>query len=323
MIKKYLLAWLALLALLALLWPAEMRPHPRLIQGLVVVAMLAIGSLLPRDELQQVLKRWPTVLGGTLAQYLTMPLLANLFGRLFNLGPDMLLGVVLVGCVPGAMASNVLTMLARGNVSYSISLTTCSTLLSPLFVPLAIYLSVGEQSNVGPILDSFWQLLGMVVAPVVIGHLASRQWPRLALTAERLAPPIANIAILLVIAMVIARNQGSIFGITPALVATLAAINFLGYLLGYAIGKRMGLDEAMRRALTLEIGMQNSGVGAALALLLFENRPDVAIPPVFYMIGCMVTGTILARWWGQSSPNTAEPTEEDETETLRETDRQA
>ena len=137
MVQRFLLPLLVLTSLLAYFWPAGwIDPFSKEISSyyldwLIVVTMFSIGLMLPRDELDQVARRWKTVLGGVLVQYATMPLLALGCGLLFQLEGDYLLGMVLVGCVPGAMASNVLTINARGNASYSVSLTTVATLLSP------------------------------------------------------------------------------------------------------------------------------------------------------------------------------------------------
>lgn len=146
-LEKLLLVWLVALCLLAFFWPAaSARLLPAVqfdpfvatkgwLSGMIAVTMLAIGSLLPAEEIEQVVRRWPLVLAGTAAQYVSMPLLAYGVGRLFGLEGPWMIGIVMVGCVPGAMASNVLTLIARGNVSYSVSLTTSATVLSPLVVP--------------------------------------------------------------------------------------------------------------------------------------------------------------------------------------------
>ncbi len=156
MLQRFLLLWLTLLCLVAVAWP-DMLHHmgceptfdpfaltkPYLGQ-MITATMFAIGCLLPRDEIRQVLARWPSVLGGTAVQYGTMPLIAWGFGTLAGLSEEWMLGVILVGSVPGAMASNVLTLAARGNVSYSVSLTTTATLLSPVAVPLILFLALNQ-----------------------------------------------------------------------------------------------------------------------------------------------------------------------------------
>ncbi|WP_197447062.1 bile acid:sodium symporter family protein [Tautonia plasticadhaerens] len=265
---------------------------------LIAAAMFVIGWLLPRDEVRQVAHRWPAVLGGTALQYAAMPLLAFGFGLLLAPDRDALVGILLVGCVPGAMASNVLTLLARGHVSYSVGLTTAATLLSPLVVPLAMRLTLGQVEVAFPVGRTVAELVGYVVLPVVTGHLLSRRlasWRRLVC---RVGPVVANLAILWIIAVVVAANRGRLAHPQPAVLMALLGVNLLGYLAGDLGSRALRLPPPMRRALTLEVGMQNAGLGTTLALGLFPDRPAVAIPGALYTFGCMLTGTVLASYWG-------------------------
>ena len=307
MLQRFLLLWLSLLCLAALLWARAGIPYDPFVATkpylgyIIAVAMFAIGGLLPRDELREVLRDARSVFGGTALQYATMPALAYASTRAFGLEGDLRLGVILVGCVPGAMASNVLTLLARGNVSYSVSLTTAATLLSPLIVPLALYLTL-QQSDVDAAAiarQSFRDLLVQVVAPVLAGHALARRWPALERNMHRLGPIAANVAILWIIAVVVNANAAQYQQAGLALFAALAAVNLLGYLAGYGGGAAMRLHAARRRALTLEIGMQNAGLGATLAQQLFPGNDLISLPPALYTFGCMLTGTLLAQWWSR------------------------
>lgn len=305
MLQRLLLVWLCLLSMVAYGWPAWFgtaadpffagRP---LLKPLFAVTMFAIGWMLPQDEIRQVARRWPTVLGGTAAQYLAMPLLGWGMGRLFQVGDDLMIGMVLVGCVPGAMASNVLTLVARGNVSYSVGLTTLATLLSPLVVPLGIRLALGRVIEM-----SFWEqsadLCLLVVLPVVAGHLLGQCLPAWEAVARRVGSAVANLAILWIIATVVALSREKLAQLQPVIFWALLAVNGLGYLAGYAAGRLMRLPDTMRRALTLEVGMQNAGLGALLATEWFAHAPAAAIPPALYTFGCMFTGTLLAHLWAR------------------------
>ncbi len=329
MLQRHLLFWLLLSSTVAWVWPtlseavhpvpsgpnvesAQPRFDPFLVPspetgnsrpwfsiGLVVaVTMFSIGTLLPRDELTQVLRHWPKVLGGTLVQYTAMPLLAVALATFFRLPGDLFIGVVLVGCVPGAMASNVLTMAARGNVSYSVSLTTAATLVSPLVVPLALRLALQTQTSIDSLAIS-GQLLREVVGPVIAGHLLCRCSESMAGVLRRAAGPVANLAILWIIATVVALNRDRLEQTPAAVLAALLLLNLGGYLAGHAGSNLLRLPHGMRRALTLEVGMQNAGVGTALALKWFEDQPTSAIPTAVYTFGCMLTGTILAHWFAR------------------------
>jgi len=304
-LERFLLVWLVLLGLAAYFWPRWFAgvPDPFLstaghLKYLFAVTMFAIGSILPRDEIEQVVRRWPTVLGGTAIQYLSMPLLAYGFGRLFGFSGEWLIGVVMVGCVPGAMASNVLTLVARGNVSYSLSLTTSATLVSPLVVPFVLWLALRQRVSF-PAGAVSWELCWMVVLPVVAGHLLSRQFAGWYAMARGLGPIVANLTILWIIAVVVAGNRDKLVQLDARLPLALLLVNLGGYLAGLLGGFAMRLSDPMRRALTLEIGMQNAGLGTVLTVELFGKNSVSSIPPALYTFGCMFTGIILARLWAE------------------------
>ena len=315
LLERFLLVWLVLSSLAAYYWTTWFPGAPNVFVGskpalghLIAATMLAIGSLLPQDEVRQVIRRWPVVLGGTTIQYLSMPLLAYVIGRAFGFEGSMLTGVVLVGCVPGAMASNVLTLAARGNVSYSVSLTTTATLLSPLVVPLALWLTLGQWMHLD-VAAVGRRLFGTVVVPVVLGYLLSRCFAVWRAAAERVGSTVANLTILWIIAVVVGDTHDRLSQLKPTILVALLMINLGGYLAGYGGSRLMRLRDPMRRALTLEIGMQNAGVGTWLATEFFANEPTTAIPPAMYTFGCMLTGTVLARLWaefGQRPPDEGE-----------------
>jgi BASS family bile acid:Na+ symporter len=310
MLERFLLLWLMLLGLLACFWtswlPGLWDPFlgtASWLSPLFAVTMLAIGSLLPRDEIRQVMRRWPTVLGGTALQYTSMPILAYGFARLLGLEGAAMVGVLMAGCVPGAMASNVLTLTARGNVSYSVSLTTSATLLSPIIVPLALWLTLGRTTADFPARDLIWELCWTVVLHVAVGHLLSRTFAVWQSVARRVGAIIANLTILWIIAVVVAKNRHNFSGVEARLLLALVGLNLGGYLAGALGSLLLRLPIPMRRALTLEIGMQNAGLGTVLAAKLFGDA--TAIGPALYTFGCMFTGTVLARLWaefGQRDP---------------------
>ena len=222
MLQRFLLLWLLLLSAVAYFWPeVGLAGDPfvatyshGLLRPIFAVAMFCIGGLLPRDELLQLRKRWFTVLAGTSIQYTVMPLLAVAVAMIFRLGDGLTVGLMLVGCVPGAMASNVLTMAARGNVSYSVSLTTAATLLSPLIVPVVLSWTLGTTVPFDPV-KIFVNLLTDVVGPVIVGHLLSR-FSRPAEKAFQFAgSTVANLAILWIIATVVGITRVRLAEITP------------------------------------------------------------------------------------------------------------
>lgn len=302
MLQKYLLLWLILSSLLAGAWPDLLGPtafdpfvaSKQWLGWIVALVMFCVGTLLPVDEVKNVLRRWPLILGGTAVQYCSMPFLAWVMATSFGFSEDLKVGVIMVGCVPGAMASNVLTMIARGNVSYSVGLTTSATLLSPLVVPIVLKLTLGAQADIALLLKTATLLILQVVIPVVSGFFACR-FSRLAVRlASQLAGPLANLSILWIIAVVVALNRESLKDLPVTLMLALLLINLGGYLCGQLGGRGLGIDAGMRRALMLEIGMQNAGIGASLAKSLFPDNPKIALPCGLFAFGCMTTGTVLA-----------------------------
>ncbi len=309
-LERWLLVWLLAGSWLAYRWPALTKPlwddlplpwdpfqPPKLVlQCVFAVTMLAIGSLLSAQEIREVGRRWPAVLAGTAVQYTAMPLLAYWISRTLGLSGPALIGVVMVGSVPGAMASNVLTLMARGNVSYSVSLTTSATLLSPLVVPWVLLWALGRTVPDFPALGVCWNLCWTVVLPVLAGYALSHRFAVWQRAAQQVAAIVANLTILWIIASVVGLNRDTLAQPDTQLVLALLLLNCLGYVCGYLGGWALRLPGSMRRALTLEVGMQNAGLGSILALVLFRD-PAVAVAPALYTFGCMLTGSILAHVW--------------------------
>lgn len=293
-------------SLLAFYWPRLVGPRfdPFLatagwLDVLIAVTMFCIGWMLPRDELEQLTRYWPAIVGGTLVQYLSMPTLAWCVCQLLGLEGPLRIGVMIAGCVPGAMASNVLTLLARGNASYSVSLTTIATLLSPLVVPPVLLLTLGETVRFD-VRGVFAMLVWSVVVPVLSGYGFSRLVPRAEPLARWIGPLVANFTILWVIAVVVAKNRTGLGGLYLELIVALGLLNLGGYLAGWGGSGFMRLPQRMRRALTLEVGMQNAGLGSVLAAQFFS--PEAAVPAALYTFGCMLTGTVLASYWSRRPP---------------------
>ena len=305
MFQRLLIVWLTLLGLAAFFWgqwlPGVVDPFllsKPLLNYLFAATMFAIGATLPREEIRQVAARWPQVLGGTAVQFTAMPLLGWGMPIVFGLGQDPAIGTVIVGCAPDAMASSVLTLMARGNVSYSVSLTVASTLLSPLVVPAMMLLALGQHVDF-PAGRATWELCWMVVLPVIAGQLASRASARCEALARRAGPVVADVTILWIISVVVAVNRQKLASVDLRLVGALVAVMLLGCASGWLGAMAMRLPTPMRRALVLGVGMQNAGLGTVLALDLFRDRPAAAIPPAIYTFGSMFIGTLMARAWSE------------------------
>lgn len=263
------------------------------------LAMLSIGSVLPNDEVRQTLNSWPSVGYGTLTQYTVMPALAVGIAWLLPLEEDLRFGLIICGCVPGAMASNVVTLMARGNVSYSVGVTTFSTLLSPIVVPTMFFVLLGASAET-KVLDTSLKLLWQVVLPVGLGFGLSRLSTLYRGAMEAWGPVLANWAILWIVAFVVAENRIYLIASPPQLFLGLLLLNLLGYVGGYWAARLASMDVGTTRALAIEVGMQNAGLGTVLAMQLFPDRPGICVPTALYTFGCVLTGTVLAWIWSQS-----------------------
>jgi BASS family bile acid:Na+ symporter len=303
MLERYLIVWLSLLSGLAYLWPrllpGSVDPFVAtkpVLPWLISVTMFSVGCLMRHDEFRQVVRDWPSVLAGTVLQYTATPLMAWGFGHLFGLEGGHMVGVIIVGCVPGAMASNVLTMMARGNVSYSVSLTTVSTMVSPVVVPVAMYVCLRSTIPVD-LWGTAKELFLIVVGPVIAGRILCHFIRSLEKIMAVVSPVLAPLTILWIIAVVVGVNRDSLGKGVASVLAALACINLVGYLVGYWGGAALRFPEGVRRALTIEMGMQNAGLGVGLAQKLFPDIPDATIPPALFTVGSMLTATLLVQAW--------------------------
>src|SRR5262245_8718451 len=303
MVERYLIVWLSLLSGLAYLWP-RLLPETGdpfvatkpVLPYLISVTMFSVGCLMRRDEFRQVVRDWPSVVAGTILQYTATPLLAWGFGRLFGLEGGHMIGGIIVGCVAGAMASNVLRMMARGNVSYSVSLTTVSTMVSPIVVPVAMYVCLRTTIPVD-VWGTAKELILIVVGPVVLGRILCRFFPSLEKLMSVVSPILAPLTILWIIAVVVGLDRHSLGQGGDGLLWALAGINLVGYLVGYWGGAALRFPEGVRRALTIEMGMQNAGLGVTLAHQLFPEISEASIPPAIFTVGSMLTATLLVQAW--------------------------
>ncbi|NPB08356.1 MAG: bile acid:sodium symporter family protein [Aquificae bacterium] len=286
----YLLILLSF-SLLGLLIPELFTGLRPLIVPLLTVIMLSMGLTLTPEDFIRILKRPHRILYGALLQYTVMPLSAFLLGMLFGLGPELFTGVVLVGSAPGGTASNLITYLAGGDLPYSISMTTLSTLLSPLLTPLWTYVLAGKYVEV-PFLSMVETTLRIVLLPVLLGmvlrYFLRNQVRRL----ESFLPLLAVLSISLIIAVIFAVNSGELKSVGPRILLVVLLHNLLGFGAGYFFGILAGLSPKEARTLSIEVGMQNSGLSAVLAVKYFSKIS--ALPSAIFSLSQNLIGILLA-----------------------------
>ena len=288
--------WALLFSLLAYESPELFTGLKSAIVPLLGLVMFGMGMTLTWQNFVAVLKK-PRVVGlGILLQYLVMPLAAWLIAELLGLPPYLMAGLVLVGACPGGTASNVVCYLARGDVALSITLTTASTLLAIVATPLLTWLYVGQKVPV-PVASMLWSIFKIVLMPVSLGVAVNSLFGHKLSGMKHLFPLVSVLAIVVIIGIVVALNRGNLaaMGVTVALAVVLH--NLFGLAGGYWLPRLLGWDERVCRTLAIEVGMQNSGLGVALAVKYFS--PAAALPGALFSIWHNLTGSMLAGYWSR------------------------
>lgn len=288
---------------LALARPEHFAPLGPAIVPLLGVIMFGMGLTLRGEDFARVLRRPRVVALGVALQFLLMPLIAWGVAGAFGLAPYLTAGLVLVGSCPGGTASNVVCYLARGDVALSITLTACSTLLAVAATPALTWLYVGESVPV-PVASMLVSILKIVVAPVLLGVAINTYAGRAVEWIKPALPLVSVAAIVAIIAAVVALNRDQIQALAPAVAAAVMLHNGLGLGGGYWAARWAGLDERDRRTLAIEVGMQNSGLGVALAIQYFSAA--AALPGALFSVWHNLTGAGLAGFWARRPAGGAE-----------------
>ena len=261
---------------------------------LLGVVMFGMGLATRLEDFKIVFSRPKDVAVGCLAQFTIMPALAWALARLFELDEALTVGVVLVGCCPGGTASNVMTYLAKGDLALSVGMTGVSTLLAPLLTPLLTLLLAGKTVNVNAV-GMFVGILWVVVLPIALGLVAKRLFPQATKRAVRFMPTVSSVVIAVIIAIVVSANAKRLLAGGFAVVFVVMLHNLCGLVLGYLLAAALRLPEPKRRALCIEVGMQNSGLAASLASVHFAAYPMAAVPGAIFSMWHNVSGAFVAR----------------------------
>lgn len=301
--------WFALLALLAgllgLVIPDQAAALSDYVPLLLGIIMFGMGLTLRLGDFALVLRRPHAVLLGLLAQFIVMPLTAWGIGSLLGLSSALLVGMILVGAAPGGTASNVIVYLGRGDVALSVTLTSVATLLAPLLTPLLVLWLADSDLPVG-FGDLFESILQVVLLPIVGGVIVRALVGRLVDRVLPYLPLVSVVGIMLVVLAVIGANADAVATSGLLLVVAVILHNGAGLLLGYLAATAARLDTKARRAISVEVGMQNSGLAASLATAHFT--PLAALPAALFSVWHNVSGALLATFWARRTER-AEATE--------------
>lgn len=260
---------------------------------LLGLIMFGMGLTMKPADFKPVLMQPKEIIVGELAQFVIMPLVAWLLCKILALPTQIALGVILVGCCPGGTASNVFCYLANGDTALSIAMTSISTILAPILTPALVYLLAGETINVN-VAGMFMSIVQVIILPIVIGFAVNRWLHRFAEHVTPLMPMISTIAIIVIIGIVVSHNAANILSCSLIVAVAVILHNVFGLLLGYFTSRLLKLRKDKCTAISIEVGMQNSGLATQLALTHFAMYPMAAVPGAIFSAWHNLSGSIAA-----------------------------
>lgn len=299
-IQKTFALWVVLFAGIALIVPEAFVWLKAYIIWMLGIIMFGMGMTMTVDDFKGVLHSPKAVVIGVVAQFMVMPGLAYLLCQLFQLPPAIAIGVILVGCCPGGTASNVITYMAKGNTALSVACTSVSTILAPVLTPAIFYLLASQWIEINA-MSMLGSILQVVLFPIILGLIVRSVLKQKVETYIQVMPLISVLAIVAIVAAIIAGSKTQILESGLLILAVVALHNGLGYLLGFGASRLFKLPYADSKAIAIEVGMQNSGLGVALAAVHFAASPITAVPSAIFSLWHNISGPALATYWASKA----------------------
>ena len=274
----------------------------------IQIIMFGMGTTLSPDDFLRVAKRPWAVATGVFLQFLVMPLVGYLLAKGFGFSGELAAGCVLVGSVAGGTASNVIAFLAKADVALSVTMTCCSTLLSPFVTPLAMKVLAGRFVEIDT-MGMMIEILKVVVVPIAAGalvhRLLKRQFDAHKALCDRVLSVLSMTGICFTILALTAPSRDTFASAGLAIVVAAIVHNTIGYVSGYWLTRLVGrfahMGEAEARTVAIEVGMQNGGMAGALSVSVL-NSPVAALPANVFSIWMNFSGSVLANWWSRRRP---------------------
>jgi len=271
------------------------------VNWLLGIVMFGMGLTLKPNDFKVVFSRPRDIIIGFLAQFTLMPLIAFVLVKAFRLSPELAIGVILVGTCPGGTSSNVMTYLSHGDVPLSVGMTAMSTLFAPILTPFLTWVYAGKAVDVN-MLAMFLSIIKVVFVPIVLGFIINHFFAKFTENAVKILPLISTLAIIAIVAAVVSANSAKIMKSSAIIIIVVILHNVLGYITGYIVGRVLKLNETKTRALSIEVGMQNSGLATALATTHFAQYPLATIPGAVFSVWHNISGAILANIFAAHTP---------------------
>ncbi|SFL58541.1 bile acid:Na+ symporter, BASS family [Gracilibacillus orientalis] len=283
--------WVVLFAVLSFLLPSGFTWLADYITPLLGIIMFGMGLTLSTSDFKEAFKRPKEVAIGVVGQFMIMPLLAFALVTLLPVSTEVAVGVILVGCCPGGTSSNVMTYLSKGDTALSVSITAVSTILAPFLTPALIYLFASQWLEVSAG-SLFVSIVQIVLVPIVLGLIVQALLKDKVEAGVKAIPLVSVIGIVAIVTAVVSVNHVQIAETGLIIFLIVVLHNALGYLVGYGLGKVMKMDPKQQKAVSIEVGMQNSGLGATLAAAHFN--PLSAVPSAIFSVWHNISGPIVA-----------------------------
>ena len=292
---KYMAIIALLVAIIALIFPQPIHAAipTSWVNTLLGIVMFGMGMTLKLSDFKVVFTKPKAVICGILSQFIIMPVLAFLLVTLFQLPTELAVGVILVGACPGGTSSNVMTYLAKGDVALSVGMTACTTIMAPFVTPALVLLLAGQTVDVSYV-SMLVSIVQVVLVPIALGFVINYFFSKFAQAFSKALPLISVIAICLIIMAVVSANAAKLMTTGPLVVAVVMLHNVCGYALGYLAGRLLGLTKEQMRTLSIEVGMQNSGLATSLATIHFAAMPMAAVPGTVFSVWHNISGAVYA-----------------------------
>ncbi|PTU87892.1 symporter [Staphylococcus pasteuri] len=295
---KTFIFWMLFAAVLGFIFPSHISILGGFVPYMLGIVMLGMGMTIDPKDFKIVLQSPKPVIIGVILQFTIMPTLAFLIAKGFQLPPEIAIGVILVGCCPGGTSSNVMSYLAKANVALSVAITSVSTLIAPFVTPALIYIFAHEWLKVS-FASMLWSVVQVVLIPIIIGFVFQKVARRFAQKTATALLLISVIAISLILAAVVAASKTQILKTGLLIFVVVILHNILGYTIGFVLAKVFRMDYKDKKAVAIEVGMQNSGLAVSLATVHFS--PLAAVPGAVFSLVHNISGPILAKYWSSRS----------------------
>lgn len=277
-------------------------PLKRLIIPLLQLIMFGMGTTMTWQDFADVVKMPKAVIIGLICQFTIMPVVGFILAHSFNFEPEIAAGIILIGCSPSGLASNVMAYIAKANVPLSITITSFATLLAPILTP-ALMKFVGGQFIEISFWAMMWDIMLMIIFPLILGLSLNYFFPKLIQRLKNFLPFVSMFGIAFIIAIITASGRNALLNIGGLLILAVLMHNCFGYLLGYWSGKLLRLPEQDCRTIAIEVGLQNAGLASGLALQMGKEA-TVGLAAALFGPIMNTTGSLLATWWGKKTSST-------------------